>query len=546
TKFTITSSAVPETPLAGNLDAIAVDGTRAVFSGWSVDPADPSKASDVAVKIGSTTVVTQAANIPRQDVDAAFGYGPNHGFEIGVTFATGNHNVCVVALPLSGGGERELGCRTLSITASNAPVGNLDAVQLVSERLVVSGWALDWDNLGQRSQIEVSVDGAVTRHTADRTRSDVATALGAGPNHGFRIVLDAPPGQHRVCVTAIDTSPGTVHTSLGCRTFGVGAPASRAPIGSLDAVRPTTEAILVSGWAVDPDEPTAAAQVEVSVDGAAPVLVAADRTRNDVHAAFNLGANHGFKHELQVAPGSHTVCVVARDVAPGTTHTPLGCRTVDVPAAQVVSSAPVATLDRVTGGQGTITIAGWAFDPDATANISVRVTVDGMPAGTFVADRPRADVASAHGVGPTHGFRIDLDATGGSHEVCVEAIDVAPGTNNTALDCRDVQVSAFAPQGYVDRAAPEGAHIAVEGWVGDRDVDGPISVEVFVDGVWAGRWRSSLPRPDVASATGLGADVGFQLRLPATPGTHEVCVYAVDPVPGVDNLRLSCHDVSIS
>lgn len=543
TKFTISNAGGARPALAGNLDAVHVDGTRAVFSGWSVDPTDPSRPNEIAVRVGASTIVTARADRSRPDVDAVFGYGPDHGFVIPVNFATGTHQVCVVARPLSGTGERSLGCRTVVITASNAPVGNLDHVRLVGDRLVVAGWALDWDDLGRRTPIEVSLDGATSRHDADRARPDVAAALGAGPNHGFRVVLDATPGTRRVCVTAIDLSPGTVHSQLGCRTVEVPVPAVHAPIGSLDAVVPGTEAVRILGWAVDPDHPAVPSRVSVTVGGSAAGTFTADAVRNDVHALLGFGPRHGFRLDVPVDPGHHEVCVTALDLPPGTMHTPLGCRTVEMAAPQSASVPPVGSLDAAVGAHRRVTLAGWAFDPDSAASVSVEVTMNGNLVGTFVADRPRADVAANRQVGPNHGFRIELDADGGTHEVCVRVLDVAPGTDHTELGCRTLAVSSAAPVGHLDAVRVVDGAVILEGWAADSDVDGPIPVEVLLDGEWMGRWKTHLMRLDVAAIRGLGPLAGFRLRIPLSPGLQQVCVRALDTAPGSDHVVLGCRSV---
>ncbi|MFS0705490.1 hypothetical protein AB6N23_13295 [Cellulomonas sp. 179-A 9B4 NHS] len=104
--------------------------------------------------------------------------------------------------------------------------------------------------------------------------------------------------------------------------------------------------------------------------------------------------------------------------------------------------APVGSLDSVTASGDTVTVTGWALDPDADASTSVRVELDGTPT-TVRANLSRPDVGAAWGRGDLHGFSVALPATGGDHTVCVTALDLADGPS-TSLGCRDVVVPVGA------------------------------------------------------------------------------------------------------
>jgi hypothetical protein len=96
-------------------------------------------------------------------------------------------------------------------------------------------------------------------------------------------------------------------------------------------------------------------------------------------------------------------------------------------------------FDKVTGVTGGVEVKGWAIDPDTTAPIKVRVTVDGV-AKDVTADVARADIGSAYpAYGPNHGFLTTVSATPGTHQVCVTALNVGAGAN-TSFDCQQVTV----------------------------------------------------------------------------------------------------------
>jgi hypothetical protein len=70
--------------------------------------------------------------------------------------------------------------------------------------------------------VHVYVDGRFgAGDKADRPRADVNRVFGITGSHGFRVGVDAGPGD-RVCVYAINDGMPSAggHTLLGCRTIG--------------------------------------------------------------------------------------------------------------------------------------------------------------------------------------------------------------------------------------------------------------------------------------------------------------------------------------
>jgi hypothetical protein len=114
--------------------------------------------------------------------------------------------------------NQPLGCRTV-LTQVTAPVGNWEAIQVDGSVLSVAGWALDPDASATSSTVHVYVDGVGQAVAAGRSRPDVAAAYpGAGPAHGFSTVMTLSPGQHQVCVYAIDLDSNWRNTPFGCRS----------------------------------------------------------------------------------------------------------------------------------------------------------------------------------------------------------------------------------------------------------------------------------------------------------------------------------------
>jgi hypothetical protein len=103
-----------------------------------------------------------------------------------------------------------------------------------------------------------------------------------------------------------------------------------------------------------------------------------------------------------------------------------------------------------------------------------------------------------------------------------------------------------APEGNVDGVAPAQGGIDVRGWAFDRDnTPTHIQVHAYVDGKGALAMDASSPRPDVGSAYGVGDNHGFVSRVPATPGAHTICFYAINVEGGGGNTSLGCSDVTV-
>lgn len=322
-----------------------------------------------------------------------------------------------------------------SPTGPFTPIGNIDAAVGSMGRVQLSGWAHD-PNSSDPIDVHVYVDGAGTAARADTWRPDVpAVVPTAGQSHGFNLTIDAPPGNRSVCVYAINVGPGQ-NTLLGCRTVFVDGVTElgRAPFGALDSAAPAPGMITVDGWAIDPDT-ASPVDVHVYVDGRG-FAIRADRSRADVGSAFPpYGSVHGYASSFAAEPGPHRVCAYAINAGPGA-NTFLGCRTIEVPQ-PAANTPPKGNLESVTLTGATLSVVGWAFDPDSPAPIDVHVYVDGR--GTaHAATGARPDVVAAFpGRSSGHGFSVSLPVEPGARKVCVYAIDTSGGVNST-LGCRTI------------------------------------------------------------------------------------------------------------
>ena len=206
---------------------------------------------------------------------------------------------------------------------------------------------------------------------------------------------------------------------------------------------------------------------------------------------------------------------------------------------------PIGVLENVTTPSvGTIAVSGWALDPDTTASINVHVYVDGKSVASLKADGNRPDVGSAYGKGNAHGFSGTVKASGGTHQVCVWAIDSSGGAN-PQIGCKTVTVVNQAPFGSLDSVTSSSSGtLRVTGWALDPDTTASIQVHVYVDGKAAASVTANGTRNDVATAYGKGAAHGYDATVGASAGIRQVCIYAIDPIGGT-NPRIGCKSVTV-
>jgi uncharacterized membrane protein len=391
------------------------------------------------------TVLT--ADGSRPDLVQALGTGPAHGFTGQVAASPGTHAVCAFGINVGlGVTNTRLGCATVTVRApaDYDPVSALDELSAAGGTVTVAGWSYDGDTPGQPVAVHLYVDG--TLHVAVGTglpRGDVAQVHpDAGPAAGFRWSGVLPAGLHQVCAFAINTGYGDGNPVIGCRQVRTVAGTAADPVGSFDAAAGGPGALTVSGWADDPDAPDAPAAVHVYVDGSFATALSAAVRRPDVGAALgpSVGPDHGWTWTGTPPTGRHQVCVYVINVGAGTGNPGLGCRTVTVldPAA---AHDPVGSLDAVRASGTTISVLGWALDPDlGTAPATVHLYVDGSVLTGLAAGAPRPDVGAVYPAsGSAHGFSWSGSLAAGRHTVCAYAINSGTGTGvNPSLGCRTV------------------------------------------------------------------------------------------------------------
>lgn len=178
-----------------------------------------------------------------------------------------------------------------------------------------------------------------------RPRALWRSLVGLGACAGLAAVLSLSPqspGRSLEHDTATDHDTATEHDTATVELVAT-TPVPNAPpqveiaaLGAIDRVTVDDATVIIVGWAVDLDDP-AAGEVRISVDGRFVTTVPATRPRPDVGAATGGDDAVGFTARIDLAPGTHRICVhtvpdddlvtctrVATDDVLGTLRTPRG------------------------------------------------------------------------------------------------------------------------------------------------------------------------------------------------------------------------------
>ncbi|MET1156406.1 GH25 family lysozyme [Arthrobacter sp.] len=451
----------------GSLDEFSVtrSGSEVYLRarGWSVDLANVSSANQAHIYVtdpsGKTIGYAWQANLSRPDVNQALGYGASHGFDGTVRItSSGTYKVC--AYSIGAFANTLLNCQSLRATGVEAPTGSFDSFGQVRTAdqvtLQLKGWAADRADPAVSSYADAYITDPVGKTTGYRmeanvARQDVADATGLGLAHGFDYQVRATaPGTYRACVYGIGQNSNVL---LSCKDITVDA--NPAPFGYYDSLAltqaPNSANLHVSGWALDPTQPSKSIPVHVYIqgqDGTNPgFALTANLKRPDVNSALRIVGDHGFQASLPLShSGSYRVCAYAIGVAPVTAgNSLLGCKPIEVAA----TPATMGYLDTASigesSGQPSVNLTGWTLDPvfPAISNpVHVYVTSpDGVTKGyPFTADQKRSDVNKALGTVGDHGFAASVPVIQrGSYLVCAYGVAVSKiSLNNSQLGCRKV------------------------------------------------------------------------------------------------------------
>ena len=316
----------------GTVDSVVATGSTVSIGGWTFDPDTTAKTTYVATYRDDQLVSWNPTNVPRPDVNQAFGIIGSHGYAFALeSQPAGVHTYCMYAADTDGSGNYPLGCKT--VQGSQAPYGGLDAATAAGSTVTLSGWSLDPDIVGSSIYVATynSSRGLVGWTIAGQPRPDVNAALGGIPgNYGYTVQLtQQPAGEQAYCVYAADHEGGG-NFLLGCKSVQVPTDAT-TPIGRIDGSSVSGQTVTLSGWALDPNYPASA--IYVATYSSTQGLVAWTPTtvnRPDVNGMFGASGPHGFTITLPNRPhGPQNLCIYGAN-GQGENYL-LGCVYVSIP-----------------------------------------------------------------------------------------------------------------------------------------------------------------------------------------------------------------------
>ncbi|MBM7480366.1 hypothetical protein ACFP63_09870 [Oerskovia jenensis] len=290
----------------GNVESLKSTGTGVEISGWAFDP-DNAGSTDVHVYVNGRGYA-YPANLDRPDVGNAYRRSGKVGFNQTIATGPGAQNVCVYAIDTNGGAPTTLGCSTVTVTA------RLSAPQAApAPATPPTPEPTDEDLVAPSPSPSVDPDIApsVPAPSLDGTGSGSGSVGGAGsdsvgPGSGE---TEAQAGRFSADLDIVEERPGQLRIAGWARGDGIDPVSIVALVDGVPVAlpAPAEDVTDVVGSPVDDD----------------PFSLLADLVRPE--AGDN--ASYGFDLLLDVAPGSHEVCI---QVLEDPDEQPLVCRTVTI------------------------------------------------------------------------------------------------------------------------------------------------------------------------------------------------------------------------
>ena len=208
-----------------------------------------------------------------------------------------------------------------------------------------------------------------------------------------------------------------------------------------------------------------------------------------------------------------------------------------IPTIAEAGADPAGRTDLVERVPAGVHIGGWAFDVSTRDPINVRITLNGTPIATTVANGYRPDVDAIYHWGTNHGFDVVTGVNVGG-TVCAFGVNVGVGSRDTPLGCGTIP--GPDPVGALDTITRTPGGVRISGWGLDPDTGGPATILVTKDGALGAAIPAGSPRPDIGAAyPPYGANHGFDAVVPV--GGGNVCVYVVNVGFGAPVRALGCR-----
>jgi hypothetical protein len=419
----------------------------------------------------------------------------NPTFDITIERPPGTYEMCAYN---SSDSSKLIECRNVTVPVG---AGHFDTVTQAAGGVRLTGWAVDFRTTSPDT-VKVTVDGATTSHAAKVSLPWINVKYpGVGSAHGYDVYVPTSLGSHTVCVTSTGGSQG-------CKSITT----VRSEKGSFDSATGTVKGIRVTGWALDMSTSNSS-YVWITVNG-----VGRHAKANVALGWFDkinpgAGPNHGFDTTIPAEQGTYSVCVKTSGLGNS-----LGCKTVTVPSYEATS------FDSLAATPTGFRLTGWSANLRTPEPSWIWLTVDGK-GKAYKAAAPLTWFESKHpGLGNNHGFDISLAASPGKHTVCVSGASTGKLAGCKTVTVPQPVTASNNEQGHFDSATPVAGGIQISGWSFLRSTAPASSyVWVTVDGKGSAL-KAAQPLSWIDRMYGVGPNHGFSSLIPASKGTHTVCV----------------------
>ena len=419
----------PGTPV-GEVKQLWATPGQISFWGWVYDD-DAAKVSiPVHVKIGDAWYVVPS-NASNGTANILYpGAGDLHGFGASIPVAPGLQTICIYGVNQGRGSNLLMNCSQIDVPSAS-PQGEVKEVWGGVNSISMWGWAVDPDLVSSSTDIHVSIDSSWAVLTANQPYPGLESKFPESPsNHGFGGAVQAPPGDHEVCIFAVNKGLGA-NTVLKCSTVTV---FDGSPVGQIKELYPVVGGVSLWGWAADTDALGVAADINVRIDGSAWYVYKADQNYAPPSSVRGAKPNLGFGATIPLSVGSHEVCVIGANIGGGS-NVLLGCRTI-----YVAGGSPVGAVNGVFTEAGRIGYWGWGLDPDTKDPLAIHALLDGAMWSTTEASAANSIAQAAYpAFGPNRGFGAFIPTATGAHNLCLFGVNKGAGVN-LSLGCWNVNV----------------------------------------------------------------------------------------------------------
>jgi len=199
------------------------------------------------------------------------------------------------------------------------------------------------------------------------------------------------------------------------------------------------------------------------------------------------------------------------------------------------STVPVGTPEggvSVSTAAGSVTLAGWAVDPDAvTASVAVAVQIDASWYG-YTANKAGASRNGTYpGAGSNHDFGAKIPVSAGHHTMCIYFNNAGGAGGTGTLGCQEISIPfSPAPLGAITAATASGRVVSFSGWAVQPDLP-TTSVPIAIN--YGSQWLPfTANQPNSVAPTkvaGAGPNQGFSGTFIAEPGVQKFCAWAARP-----------------